>query len=122
MAETTKNNLDLDFSDISAKTPEVKSVEEVKNPLEQQVTAKAPPPPKMTEVVICIPAGQSQWVTKDLAECTGEEFLRWAKAYFPQVTATPDRFESLPNKIRAYEKVKNWHASMMRDKVRDSVN
>ena len=120
MAETTKSNLDLDFSEIAGKQEAVKSIEEVKNPLKAPTKVVTP---KLTDTVICIPTDMKNcFISKDLAECTGEEFLRWARAYFPQVTATSDKFGDLATKIRAYEKVKNWHASMLRDKVRDSIN
>ena len=120
--DMAKKGLDFDFSDIAGKTTQVENVEAAKDILQDPKVKKKKEPEspkeKNTGYVIAVPFGKNRWINRDLAECSGEEFVRWALTYYPEVTAAPERFESVGNKVRAFQQIMAWHQSMMRRNVR----
>jgi len=126
-----KSAVDFDFSDIAGQTTQVKSIEGMKDVLQDEKikntqdpgsTQTSKPKEKATGYVIAIPCGKGQFSHKDIAECTSEEFVAWAKMYYPVVTAGPDRFVSISTRIRAFQQIVSWHQSMMRPEVREKIN
>jgi hypothetical protein len=130
MAKKKKSKVDFDFSDIAGKTTQVESIEAAKDILQdpkvkdpKKVEEKPKPAQeKATGHVLAIPGGGGRWAMRDIADCTPEEFILWAKMYYPVVTAEPDRFRSVSNKIRAYQQIVAWHQSMMRRDVRTKMH
>ena len=121
-----QDSLDLDFNDITSKTTKVKSIKEELEPLSQPSVREPVKKSKevtLTGITIAIPtSARTRWIVKDIAECTSDEFLSWAKFSYPEVTAEATRFDSISNRIRAFDKIRVYHSSKMSEKERTAVN
>ena len=125
-----KSSVNFDFSDIAGETTQVESIEAAKDVLQDPKAKKAEPKEKPkqqqqekpTGYILAVPCESNQWTMKDISECSPEEFIAWAKRYYSVVTAGPDRFQSVSNKVRAFQQIVAWHQSMMRRAIRESIN
>ena len=115
--DTQVTDLDLDFGEIVGKR------EDIHPPTIKKIV----PPPntevKLTGILLTIPVKSSnQWMSKDLAECSGQEFLQWAKMYHPHNTLTAERYEDITTRQKTYDLVKAFHLSLLDEKQRSSIN
>lgn len=103
---------DLDFNDISGKKT-VKPPEPKK-----EVSEK----PKETGTVLWIPQGDNQWLQKDIAHCTGEEFVAWARDFYPvDLSSRTESFNKLSARVKEFKKILYYHQSSPFQMGRDPI-
>ena len=76
---------------------------------------KKPPKkaPEETGTVLWIPSREEDntWIKKDLAFCTGEEFVEWAKSTYPvDISDKTEQLNRLSNRVREFKKILQYHA------------
>jgi len=98
-----KSDLDLDFGDIAGQkqAPPPKPDPEP----EQEVASER------LGITLAFPAGGRKFICKEIEDCTGEEFLLWAKFVGYNFTKDPDpaEFDRLKIRIRAFKKIEAFH-------------
>ena len=106
-----KDDMDFDFSDIAG-SKEASITKPVKaKPAEEP---KKKEKPKHTGILLTIPRPsreRKEWLSKDLAECTSEEFLEWIMYVFPfyEEDLTPEMFDTIPSRRRAVKEITQFH-------------
>jgi acyl carrier protein phosphodiesterase len=99
------STLDLDFSDLKGEKKEVKKESDVLNEDKKKKKQKT----KRVGLTLSIPIGPEQWESKEIEDCSGDEFLRWAKGVYPRVSAKPERFNNLKKRLEAYQRIAQYH-------------
>ena len=106
-----KETLEIDLSDIKGKTTQVNSLQQK---VESPPQSVAEPIKNSTGYVIAIPTDYPmKFFMKDIADCTGQEFLQFAKFCFPKTDATSDMFESVRSRVQAFQHIQTYHTSRM---------
>jgi hypothetical protein len=115
--DTQTTDLDLDFGEIVGKK------EDIHPPTVKKVAPLLNTEVKLTGILLAIPLkGSNHWIIKDLAECSGQEFLQWCHRYHPHNIITAERFEDINVRQRTYDQVKAFHLSLMNETSRNSRN
>jgi hypothetical protein len=100
--EQTKNDLDLDFTEIQGKTEKKPSTKDTLG--ESKKTKK-----RASGITLSIPTDDG-YVAKDMLECTAEEFMAWAHRCYPgRITKDVTKFESLTNRRLALRQIERFH-------------
>lgn len=114
MAEIDKKALDLDFGDIAGgskktlqKTDEVKTKGSAK-PRPKPKPEKKPPREAKDAYMLSIPEGRG-YIFKDVRDCTGEQFLKWAKSVHPSVSRPAEDFDDEAVRIEAFKQIYKFH-------------
>ena len=97
---------ELNFDDIAGKKVQGKS------PKKKSIPNRTP---GTTGTVLAIPTGNSDaWVCKDLAECTGAEFVAWARGVYPiSLSEDKEKFRDIHNRIRAFKSILYYHTTSL---------
>lgn len=91
--------MDFDFDDISGDSQE-KSVKK---------------PPTKESITLTIPV-QGGFISRDITECTTEEFLTWAQAVYPLIdedNLVPSDFDRVDQRIRAMKQIETFHTQLL---------
>lgn len=111
-----KPGMDFDFSDIAGGTTKVEGAA-AKLPAEPQkkkAKTKKTEKDKTTGIILTVEAdGHGQYRTLDLGECTGEQFVEWAKLVYPVEDLKPEIYESRSNRIRAFKEIAQFHQNAL---------
>ena len=97
------SDLDFDFSDISGKQELTELTPEKKQQEQKQVKAKA-----AGITLTFLDETGSHFVGKDIADCTSEEFVRWAAGVYPSPLPI-DKFKKLPTRMAAFRDILKFH-------------
>jgi hypothetical protein len=110
------STLDLDFDGVKGeKKTAAKKDEDVLNGEEKKEKKKA----KKAGIQLSVP-NNGGWINKDITECTGEEFLAWAKGVYPRVTADPSRFDDPKKRAEAFKKILRYHKQFLTPEQRET--
>ncbi len=108
------NTLDLDFDGVKGEKKIVKKDDDVLNG-EEKKEKKA----KKAGIQLSVPFNGG-WIQKDITECTGEEFLAWAKGVYPRVTADPKRFDNPKKRAEGFKKILRYHQQFLTPEQRET--
>lgn len=115
----SKKPLDLDFSDVEGEKKSKAPPKDVLSERPKKKKKKAKKEKKLSGLMLTFRQGKS-YVSKDLVECTAEEFLEWAKSVYPQVTVPAEKFESLHARAKAFQQIQQYHLSTMTKEQRET--
>jgi len=120
--KTPKNKpLDLDFSDVEGEKKSKSRPADVLSEKPKKKKKKAKKEKKLSGLMLTIRKGKG-YVSKDLVECTAEEFLEWAKSVYPQVTVPAEKFESMHARAMAFQQIQQYHLSTMTKEQRETIH
>ncbi len=110
MSKKKDPNLDLDFSEIGTVEH---NIEEGKYGKPPKKKTSSPPTKKdkFAEIVLSIPAKgeQSKFISKTMGECSGLEFVTWAKNVAYPLEENKEHYDNLPNRRAAFMKIITFH-------------
>lgn len=114
-----KKPLDLDFSDVEGEKKSAAPPKDVLSESPKKKKKKAKKEKKLSGLMLTIRKGKG-YLSKDLVECTAEEFLEWAKSVYPEVNAPVERFESINARWKAFKQIQQYHMSVMTQEQREA--
>jgi len=118
---TSEKQRSLDLDDIKGTKTRVTDGTDPSNILAAP-KKKKPKTHQKTGINLTIKTLDGKFISRDLAECTAEEFLDWAKGVYPMVTAEPAMFESRVNRMRAFNQIQRYHISCLTEEQLASKN
>ena len=95
-------NLDFDFSDIKGNKEVVEKTTPPPLPKKKEETKKS------GTVLTFRKQGCDSWISKDLTDCTAEEFVMWAAEVFPQ-PLEPKNFTTELKRIQGFNDILSFH-------------
>jgi len=109
MSKKDKADLDLDFSEIGTVEGSLEEAESRKRVIKKKPSAVKKD--KFAEIVLSIPAKgeQSKFVSKTMGECSGLEFVTWAKNVAYPLEESKEHYDELPNRRAAFMKIITFH-------------
>jgi len=121
MEEKTPKNkpLDLDFSDLEGEKKSKSRPKDVLSENSKKKKKKAKKEKKLSGLMLTIRKGEG-FISKDLVECTSEEFLEWAKSVYPEVSVPAERFDSIRARAKAFAQIQQYHLSTMTKEQREA--
>ena len=106
MSKKDKAELDLDFNELG-------TVEKVANktPRPKKPIKKAAPKSKLADIVLSIPSkgDASKFSSKTIGDCSGLEFVNWAKNVAYSLDKPHDYYNDETNRSAAFLKILNFH-------------
>lgn len=102
-------DLDFDFNKEMAKKTPSAPADKSSSSTKQETNTSQP-----LGISVAIEPEDGKYVFKDLAECSGEEFLLWASRVFPVLEvekANPRDFDTRSSKSKAFEQILRFHTN-----------
>jgi hypothetical protein len=106
MSKKDKPDLNLDFDELG-------SVEKVVNkiPRSQKATKKAAPKSKLADIVLSIPIKEDplKFTSKTIENCSGVDFIRWAKNVAYSLDKNQEHYDDETNRSSAFLRILSFH-------------
>jgi len=107
MSKKDKPELDLDFNELG----EVEKVLNKKSLNQKNPVKKAAPKSKLADIVLSIPSKQdaSKFLSKTIEDCSGLEFVNWAKNVAYPLDKEHTHYDDETNRHSAFLRILSFH-------------